>query len=211
MGHVTGCRWGLSKLPPVQGSTIQSQQQQLLFSKSMKQRGISTRWPPSCQASHSTERVLWWLCKLMLIKHATRKRKRPFIIHSWCTGWKCAEAAPLATRELPELNQAATPVVCKLTPAWTGATDTSPPGEPLTSQGRYVINPRLKYQRFFTAAQDDLKRLLSHLCLVEGVGKIKGTGVLLKPEWSYWPNPETAKVMCVKDTFPDWLQVPSHS
>lgn len=113
-------------------------------------------WVP---ASHSAWNVLRWPCRWMLIKHATRKRKRPFIIHSRCTRWwKCAEAAPLATWELPGLNQAATPVVCKLTPAWTGATATSPPGEPLTSQGSYVINPRLAFRRFLPR-----KQLLSQL------------------------------------------------
>lgn len=41
------------------------------------------------------------------------------------------------------------PVVCKLALAWTTATDScGPPGEALTSQGRYVINPGLEYQRF---------------------------------------------------------------
>lgn len=45
----------------------------------------------------------------------------------------------------------------------------------MTSQGRYVISPRLRYQRLSTAAQDDLKQLLSHLGFLEGAGKKQET------------------------------------
>lgn len=86
--------------------------------------------------------------------------------------------------EMPGPNQDATPVVCKLTLSWTGATDTSPPGVALTSQGRHVINSGLEYQRWSTAVQNDIKPL--PLCAGTAAQNIALSGTSLWLSNWYW-------------------------
>lgn len=107
-------------------------------------------------------------------------KKRPLVRRRRCpsTFKNVLSQLDRRPREMPGLNQDAAPVVCKLTLSWTGATDMSPPGVALTSQGRYVINSGARVSALCTAVENDLKQLLFRVVFMETAGQNRKLGTL---------------------------------
>lgn len=138
------------------------------------------------QAFHCRLVSVIWRCLLTskrsedAPKKKKRKKKRPLVSRRRCSSAFKNALSQLdrRTREMPGLNQDAAPVVCKLTPTWTGATEMSPPGAALTSQGRYVINSGARVSALCTAVENDLKQLLFRVVFMETAGQNRKLGTL---------------------------------
>lgn len=111
-----------------------------------------------------------WLCK-QNVDRPLAGSKRPFISHSrWCTAVKmCWASAPEAytghPRNAPGLISAAAPVVCKLSPAWTGATAHESTRRGIDITGEICDKSWARVSVLSTAVENDPKELLPYLCV----------------------------------------------